>query len=535
VRLSIYVLSVEGLDNFNAGLLGQRRVQHPFVVVSTDGQEQRLPNIGAEMIHSSEGVGSLDFYQWCTMTLTLPGPSLLRLEVRDMGVFGRERVLGQTSIDVEDRWLALAEVDLVRGTTKAGIASEVMPTSEIQTSRPPLEQRWMTKSDMRKAVSKRWPWRNPDDATSLRASWNSQLTIRPAMRPPARSPMESRMLMIDDPSTGIRRSVGKLRYIIDMLPGNVHAKPPEAMTLKKFPFHIMIKVWGVNGIGIWRDAWAERNDVKVRGTLVVDDLNGTRTLHHRETDTHQMATKEASFNQKWTFALEAPVAAVSLVLRLVDVDTGGLREDLIYKKEVLALDHAVLLCWRNTMHAMPLPGEFFQEVLFASWPPDLADEPVGAWCWLCGCCGCPRRGHSDRLTSEGLVRFWERHCRCCPQRCGRLVRRQAPALCCNRYRRRWQAGGERGPPKPARLALSVEVKHSDGTQPTEESEQFREPKGRITFQEAISDPFSTFKRVIGPRNVRILLRFLCCIGFVFMLFLAALTMSLLVDYQQVFH
>lgn len=542
VRLSIYVLSIEGLEHLETGLLRQRKVRHPFLVVSADGQEQTFPKVEADMIHPAEGAGSVSFYQWCTMTMHLPGSSLLKLEVRDTDLLGRERLLGQTSIDLEDRWLLLAEVDLARGTTRTGITTEVVPPSEVQTPRPPLEQRWMTRPEMRKAVaSKRWPWRDPDDTGNFDSNERNPLTIRPAMRPPARSPMEARTLTFDDPHTGIRKSFGTLRYIIDMLPGNVNPKPPDAM-LKKFPFHITMKVWEVKGIGIFRDAWAERNDVKVRGTLVVDRLDGTREEHHRETQTHRWATKEANFNEMWTFALEAPVKAVFVDLRLVDVDVGGLREDLIYKREVLALDHAVGHSWRNTFRDVPLLGEYFQEVVFASWPPDLAEEPGSAlWC-VCSCfemafCCCSE----DLATSKGLISLCERLSQCCPRRCrrcwSRLVRRLAPALCCDRCRRRRPAAAasrEREPPKPARLALSVEVKHADGTEPTTESVQFREPKGRINLQEAMSRPWSVFTRIIGPKNVRILLQLMCGLCCVFSLVLAALTISVIADAKSLY-
>jgi len=77
---------------------------------------------------------------------------------------------------------------------------------------------------------------------------------------------------------------------------------------------------------------------------------------------------------------------------------------------------------------------------------------------------------------------------------------------------------------------------NDGSIVTEESVRFAEPKGSIfSAEQAILHPCSFLSRVLGPRNVSLLLQVGCCFACLGIVVLAALGMSVLANWSAVMH
>jgi hypothetical protein len=96
----------------------------------------------------------------------------------------------------------------------------------------------------------------------------------------------------------------------------------------------------VDNIKIFRD-FGERNDVRVEGTLITEDFYGTLRRQKFQTDTHQWANTFASFNWRWLFTLNVPLASARMEFRLLDEDRvtlGGKSKQVIYDTVSYSLD-----------------------------------------------------------------------------------------------------------------------------------------------------------------------------------------------------
>merc|ERR550525_365012 len=102
----------------------------------------------------------------------------------------------------------------------------------------------------------------------------------------------------------------------------------------------------MSGIGIFRDS-SQRNDVRIKGRLSLRGYDGKYVKFLRETDTHKFAHKSANFHYRWGFSVKAPAGACSLGLKVVDIDSYGFDEDLVYAPKELPLDHMLHLAYKN--------------------------------------------------------------------------------------------------------------------------------------------------------------------------------------------
>jgi hypothetical protein len=329
----------------------------------------------------------------------------------------------------------------------------------------------------------------------------------------------------------MRKNFGTLRYIMDVIPMSEQPKVPQLMP-KTFKFHVRIQIQDVRDISVFRD-FGHRNDVKVEGNMVVEELKGERHSHHRKTDVHHWAVNEASFNYEWNFTIIAPVLAASLYLKVVDVDAGGLRQSEIYKREVVALDHLINLAFRKQQRREQPVGEFHQEVVFGSLPDDLAngaaEEPDGCLC-------IDMSGAS--IPGESCVDCWGVLCGggCCRRMADKLM----ACLCfaCRRRARKNLEAAKKGhhekkPKTPAKLRMSIDiVPATEGSEWAEEEVELGGQKGRIGLEEAVINPLGSIKRLIGPENTTLLCRGGVVLLIGVLLVVVVLVLTALVDFKS---
>jgi hypothetical protein len=172
-------------------------------------------------------------------------------------------------------------------------------------------------------------------------SESGPVRIAPSLCPRPSSPIEVAGLKLphDDIS-----STGTLRYIVDLQIGDEPYDPvnmEEVRREKSVEVRMLIK--RVDNISIFRD-FGERNDVIVEGKLVTEDFYGKKSIQKFNTDPHQWANVFASFNYRWTFRLNVPLASARMEFRLMDEDTitlGGDPKDVIYDTVSYSLDRVL--------------------------------------------------------------------------------------------------------------------------------------------------------------------------------------------------
>lgn len=235
--------------------------------------------------------------------MQIPGADTINLKVMNESALGAPTIIGEVDIDVEDRWQAVIQKNLTQLTSVE----------------------WLTKHLANEGVDE-----------------ESGEKLRPHLAPGKPFPVEFADLFHIDPDSKLRTPAGSIRYWVDLVPSEEpYTDYDVAAARQGADFEIRVTVWNVKGVTIFMDD-GQRNDLIVRGTLVVRSVDGTVTRFTRDTDCHKFSNSDANFNWRWKFTVNCPAASCSLVLQLLDSDSLTDPEP-IYDPEVYSQEAEELL------------------------------------------------------------------------------------------------------------------------------------------------------------------------------------------------
>merc|ERR1740121_956743 len=351
------------------------------------------------------------------------------------------------------------------------IKEHLSPPEPIKVSRPKH-----TPSIDQGSGNKRTCWDEPISVELAKPQDDDVVDIPSRLAPPLCLPTDYLDVMLEDEDTGMDTKVGTMRMILDMTRDDEVFHQPEIDT-QSLAMEIRVTIWGVKGISIFKDV-GERNDVIVRGKLRVKDIYGRETVINKTTDSHKWAHSDANFNWLWIFNVTAPAMLVSLTLSLMDGDTFT-SDDYIYNPVQYPLDHLLMLVYKNFKDGRePITHPAREKVVFDQWP---------------------KRHEEDDDSSDEDDHPRRRSCfrRCCYYVCC--------CVCCRRARPT--------PCKPATLTMDVfALPAAEAKQlPTKEEGCLSPPKGRLTYREGLSNPWSFAVTVVGKKNCKTIAKISCCL------------------------
>jgi hypothetical protein len=94
-KVRIYVIKAQNL-HYTEGLFGG--APDPYLCVSLESKVYK------DKKHVLKGTTSPEFFECYEFDTKLPGPSLLKVQVMDKNYLASDKSLGETVIDLEDRW-----------------------------------------------------------------------------------------------------------------------------------------------------------------------------------------------------------------------------------------------------------------------------------------------------------------------------------------------------------------------------------------------------------------------------------------------
>jgi len=307
-------------------------------------------------------------------------------------------------------------------------------------------------------------------------------------------PIEAKEIISEDEETGTKVPVGSLRYWVDICPVE-QAYMPAKLEAEGRKFEIRVTVWGITGISIFQDL-GERNDVYVEGRLRSMGPKGEVVEKKEKTDVHKWAHDEANFNFMMVYEIQAPAQYCTIDFGMFDEDKMS-ENDPIYEPKELPLDHMLMLAFNNAIEGREPLGIDQTKIVFDSWPKKKKKESHDA----------NKKGGKPGCCRRVL------RCICC---------------CC-------RGSATAKPPKPATMNISVQVipmeeallnKVQSGRLGTED------PKGRMNWKTAITEPGRFLKAALGPKCVKciiwvviLLLVFLVCLVILYVSYLVLQNVS----------
>merc|ERR1719506_472230 len=273
------------------------------------------------------------------------------------------------------------------------------------------------------------------------------IKISPKISPAERLPVEILEMAKVDEDTASEEKTGVMRLWVDMSLETDNYKQ-ASLAVAKTTFIIKVVIKNCRNISVYKDV-GERNDAQVTAKLKIKNFTGKERIEHRETDVHKWATTSAAWNWQWLFEVAAPVSFCSLNLCLQDADTLS-SDDPIYDPKDYPLEHLLMLAWTAKRDAQPTLGTLKEKMIFDSWPGKGSEDGPGC-CTKC-CCKC-----------------------CCPQN----------------YKKPEQMH--------ARLYFDITVtpKEDDDGKDIDNA-ALSEPRGRMDWKTAISDPVRFANTMLGP-------------------------------------
>ncbi|KRX05452.1 C2 domain [Pseudocohnilembus persalinus] len=199
---------------------GEGNIQDLFLQMKVDGQNLETWNETLKQKHLKKDTNNPDFYVSYDFDIVLPGSAILTLQVwsDQMALFGGDELVGQTKIDIEDRYF----------------------------------------SDKWNAINK--------------ACYSQQKEKKFKM------PMEQRNLVLPDTAG----SVGRLECWIEVIPKKdlkfnapLYIFPPP-----QYEFELRVIVWSTRNC-VFKDEFEECNDVYVKGGLAKGSENQETDIHWR--------------------------------------------------------------------------------------------------------------------------------------------------------------------------------------------------------------------------------------------------------------
>jgi hypothetical protein len=290
-----------------------------------------------------------------------------------------------------------------------------------------------------------------DTHEELNKKWSNKhsgyIKISPKISPAERLPVEILEMAKVDEDTASEEKTGVMRLWVDMSLETDNYKQASLAVLKT-TFIIKVVIKNCRNISVYKDV-GERNDAQVTAKLKIKNFTGKERIEHRETDVHKWATTSAAWNWQWLFEVAAPVSFCSLNLCLQDADTLS-SDDPIYDPKDYPLEHLLMLAWTAKRDAQPTLGTLKEKMIFDSWPGKGSEDGPGC-CTKC-CCKC-----------------------CCPQN----------------YKKPEQMH--------ARLYFDITVtpKEDDDGKDIDNA-ALSEPRGRMDWKTAISDPVRFANTMLGP-------------------------------------
>ena len=460
VKIRVSVLTIRGLlVDSNVSLEGAQ------VVVTLNRHDG---NVSTSRFHATmleHDRQSLDVYTHASMDAVLAGEANLIIEVwSDASWSSSASKVARAQIDLEDRWFALQGRQL----------------------RQASNQQWIMKNLSEPSFG------HAEDTAEMIKSGRRTWTENPYLATATLQPIESVALYDADPLFADRQ-VGSMRLWVDMVEESYSLPEVHFSTGKKEEFEVRIRVKDVDGISVFKD-FGERNDVYIKAELSIQSPGGGLQNKIFRTDTHRYAREKACFNYEWVFQVPAPTHFCSVEFFMCDEDTFG-EVDEIYKSKVVSLEKFILKAQRRSMSGETVRKKVSHQVLFETPSERTRSEDKQAppefdpryrecreRCWrnTCGRCSC-----CFKCIKRCLIKCSWYLCCCC----------QTPQL---------------DDVTPAVLKLELEILSADEARLDpilRESQRFAEPKDRLDWTCALTQPRKFFYNYIGPRNYFQLKRF----------------------------
>lgn len=454
VKIRVSVLTIRGLIlDSNVSLEGAQ-------VVAT--LNRRNGSVSTSRFHATmleNDRQSLDVYAHTSMDAVLAGEANLIIEVwSDASWSSSATKLARAQIDLEDRWFALQSRQLRQASNEQWIMKNM--------SQPSFGHA-MDTAEMKKTGRRTWT-ENQYLATANIA------------------PIEALALYDADPLFADRQ-VGSMRLWVDMVEESYSLPEVHFSSGKKEEFEVRIRVKDVDGISVFKD-FGERNDVYIKAELAIQSPGGGLQNKIFRTDTHRYAREKACFNYEWVFQVPAPTHFCSVEFFMCDEDTFG-EVDEIYKSKVVSLEKFILRAYRRSMQGETVRKKVSHQVLFETPSERTRSEDKQA------------PPEYDPRWGECRDRCWRNtcgRCSCCFNFIKRCLIRCSWYLCCccKTAEMDWEV-------TPAVLKLEVEILSAEEARLDpilRESQRFAEPKDRLDWTCALTQPRKFFYNYIGPKN-----------------------------------
>eukprot|EP00745_Piridium_sociabile_P020311 TRINITY_DN31229_c0_g3_i1.p1 TRINITY_DN31229_c0_g3~~TRINITY_DN31229_c0_g3_i1.p1 ORF type:complete len:496 (+),score=46.58 TRINITY_DN31229_c0_g3_i1:80-1567(+) len=466
----------------------------PSLLVRLGQQE-----MNSERVHTH--TANPDFYEHFELRAKVPGESELKVFVLDK----KKSIIGEVSIDVENRWLAYCR--------------------ELENTRSEFEK------------------------------------SGPFLGPKRPFPLEILDVRRKGSTDALGIHTGSLRVIVDLVPDDddlLYDDVPIEDCVRIENFDIRLVIWRVEGITIFKDL-SRRNDVVFEITLISTAFDGRRKQVTQRTDCHKFAQDVANFNWRMIFPISVPAYHIELLVKMIDVDNVG-ADSFIYSPTSYQLDHLARVSYNRQIDGeMPLPP-LNLNVNFM--PPKQAKTDAGqlgacirmTWCvfteFICCCLmDCfpqPKRrcddddledlndfqlSPYDMADGEELDRSDEDI-----GTCHRCLKRFTNTLGCSKWKKPMLNN-------PAVLkaqvqflpkAISEANPVGKGREEPNKNPHLPPPKDRIDWSMALKDPIEFIKILMGPDNFNCLKFCTCSIILItFCAFIALVLSQLVVAGKQV--
>jgi len=369
VTLNLYVLTARNLKLH--GITSGPTFQ-PYLIIDIMGTDNVQETEAKEVSSQAAGV---DFYTHYSASVGIPGATTLRIRLMQKRSLRKDLLMGETTIDIEDRVYCLLQTVVRQDVDLEYRAKYVQPQIPFQIEKPEKG------AARNKGVGRTWTKAEPIRQQGLqnasaayqeeRLEPSHQFKLAPRLPPQPPAPIEAKALMRQDEDTSAEIPVGSLRFWLDMTPSDESYVEAQLQDTSQVEFRIIVTIWDVMNISIFKD-YGERNDCYVQVVLTYRDINGKVESQAWKTSVHKWAHTEASFNERKSFKVKAPVMSCTMSLMLFDDDIIS-QDDLIYDSKVVSLDHMLMLAFTHAKEGKDPIGVNKDSIMFDSWPKNKED------------------------------------------------------------------------------------------------------------------------------------------------------------------
>lgn len=230
-----------------------------------------------------EDTNNPGFYKHFDIPVSIPGASTLKIEVwDDDGIVGDD-LIGETRIDLEERWFSKEWRDLNDSSVKNSLKDNTKTSKSKELSENKNDQETVDKST-KEGTS------NKDDNEEEKAKEFDEKEVGGLMK----VPIEERTLVKKTSAA----PQGILECWVELLSPK-EAKLIKPLDVRPFPkkdFELRVIIWGTRDVK-FRDVAEKCNDLYVKGKFGKEEL---------DTDTHFRCRELGSFNWRWKYKLSYP-------------------------------------------------------------------------------------------------------------------------------------------------------------------------------------------------------------------------------------